>query len=1138
MTDKCAGVVQFTTPNGTVSVCNQNWDENKANKVCQELKCGKHQKTFASNANGSSYSVPLNCIGNEEFLWQCVDWVSAESNTCQDEINIICSNYRRVRLHGGADACEGTLEEDNSTEGGWANVPCQEGDYDMLDKMCAKLICGRAVSVKPCNESKNTWLKCSDRVKVQLGKSGEKPSACYGDIYLSVNGSQHAVCVDATSSYKNVGEVVCQELQCGMPLSVLQGSQLHQAQISQVECYGQEKSLWECIHKHGTVGSCQTISIICSGSLDMRLSNGPDKCAGQLEVKSSGSWWSVSSEGWLRHNSDMVCQHLQCGEMKENDQHRFVKSKLQILQWMLKCSGSNILQCRMDSNNRVQKDSVVNIICSKHELWFLQGNSPCEGRVKGETGGYLQNITKEKAAEVCAQNLCGNVTIIQKSDNSNMNSSVCPANATSSSSCSMKHTTTSTEPQFAYVKCSDVDKFRSSDSGSMKVRLQNKCYGKVLVCPNEDCGVCQDTWTEKQSKMLCKSLGCGEWISKYYSGKKTPGVTVASVLCSQTAENFSQCNFVKLESTSLCQNPAYITCTGSVKAVLQDPRDKCAGNLKLFYSGVLHPLCINSIDETTQNAICTSLGCGEALSFNESLSKMSKSNGLTKVTCQNATISSCDFSKTEIQKCQVGYLKCTGWRRLLLTDIQNACTGEVYLRNETDFYAVSSDGWSKQERNELCKYLECGNVSETTNKEQVKKPSWSRSYSCTGNPESIWDCEQEKAPVKNHHLHISCTDQPKVTLKGNCTGEVWLKNEPVCYKSQKMELVFPELCHELNCSMFFKSWSTKQSGNARYLSCTGRESKLWQCSSWTDNCDGVVSLACTKAIKLKFSSPCGGELQVDYRGKWEPVCPLESNQDADRICRELKCGNASRKNHEDVKYTANTDIRIKCEDKHKYLMHCVKPEPKACTQKAIFYCDNYIPPVKKVQPDIGLIVGVVVGLVLVLVAALIVFWKRKAFLAILRFKPSAEDPDTEISGKEMQRLNEKDVFEEDDYDDIVTIVNPMEDNQSQVSATEHDEENTSTSAGSSGTEYDDVDEENIKPPAESSSTDPRLPPRPDNLLDEVTFEAEVEPQEDYDDVSSPQTVVSEQRESFDIPGPSSDPPLLVSNDEAKPQKDE
>lgn len=100
--------------------------------------------------------------------------------------------------------------------------------------------------------------------------------------------------------------------------------------------------------------------------------------------------------------------------------------------------------------------------------------------------------------------------------------------------------------------------------------------------------------------------------------------------------------------------------TESLKAVLQDPRDKCAGNLKLFYSGAWYPLCTNSIDKNTQNAICEYLSCGEALSFNESISSMSNIHGLKKFTCHDGGISNCDVSQTEIGQCKVGHLKCKG----------------------------------------------------------------------------------------------------------------------------------------------------------------------------------------------------------------------------------------------------------------------------------------------------------------------------------------------------------------------------------------------------------------------------------------------------------------------------------------------
>ncbi|XP_060788373.1 scavenger receptor cysteine-rich type 1 protein M130-like isoform X2 [Neoarius graeffei] len=922
------------------------------------------------------------------------------------------------------------------------------------------------------------------------------------------------------------GEVVCKSLDCGdhvhsgiFDYNYKNLPPLKTFWMDEIMCNGTEDKLWKCKFNGWNVTQCQNknyVSVKCSGNISLTLNyNGvTDVCAGVVQFTTPKGKVNMCTQD--KALATRVCKELNCGEHEKT----FRSSSLNLFghsSMPLNCIGNEDFswQCvDRDPAELKSCQSKISIICSKHELWFLQGDSPCEGRVKSKTVGYLQNITNEKANEVCARNLCGTT----ESYTSNMDSSVCPENATSPFNRSTKNTTKSTGPQFAYVKC----------SGSMRLQLKNKCHGKVEVCSNENCmDLCADTWMEEQSGMLCKSLGCGMAITQNYNGMKKSGVNLTSVHCSQTAENFSQCNFFKL-NTSFCQNTAYVFCTGSVKAELHDPRDKCAGNLQLFYSGKWQSVCTD-VNQETQNAICTNLGCGEAVSFNKSIN-MFNSYGLTSITCQDGNISNCDFSNTKVQRCQVGSLNCTGWRRLLLNSTKTACMGKVYLRNQSDLYAVSSDGWSETERNKLCKYLECGKVSETVDEEQMNKaqPFWSRSYNCSGNPQNIWECEKDEAPVEKHHLDIKCTDEPQVNLTGKCTGEVQLKKEHVCSTSQNTDRVFKEFCQELGCSMLFKTWPTKKNSKAaRYLSCTGMENKLWQCSSWTDMCENVISLACAGAIDWKLSGTCGGEFQVKYRGKWEPVCPVEKN-DADRICMELKCGNASQHLAEETKNRA--DVGFQCGKDHNYLMHCFGPN--TCTAKAVIYCDNYVSVNK-----IGLIVGVVVGL---LVAALIVYWKRKAILASLRFKFSSEDTDVEINENEMQNLNEKDNLENssENYDDIGTTVNPREENQSEVSTSENDEENMSTSQSSSGTDYEEADEENAKPPANSNPTEPLLPPRPDNLLDKVTFEAEVEPQEDYDDVILPQMVVSEQKERLNIPGPSSNPPLLVLNDEAKHQKDE
>lgn len=95
----------------------------------------------------------------------------------------------------------------------------------------------------------------------------------------------------------------------------------------------------------------------------------------------------------------------------------------------------------------------------------------------------------------------------------------------------------------------------------------------------------------------------------------------------------------------------------------------------------------------------------------------------------------------------------------------------------------------------------------------------------------------------------------------------------------------------------------------------------------------------TEAITWKLNGTCGGELQAYYRGQWEPVCPLEDSNDAAKICRELKCGNASHTKAELIK-EGTTDIGMKCKNEHNDLRHCFKSGTEACTKKAVIYCDG------------------------------------------------------------------------------------------------------------------------------------------------------------------------------------------------------
>ncbi|XP_037391526.1 scavenger receptor cysteine-rich type 1 protein M160 [Pygocentrus nattereri] len=1099
--DECAGVVQFKTTQGHVSVCNNGWNKDKADMVCKELNCGKHHTipqsgTFQRYGEQISYSVTLHCTGKETFSWQCVDWVQAKSSKCNQEASVICSNYKSMRLTGDdGDVCNGTLQQKNSTgNSNWVPVPYGNGSYikAKADDICSKLNCGKSSSVTQ-RKGSEICLTCTDRVKVELEYS------CYGNIYVRLNDTIHTVCSDGMTeeAQRRMGKVVCQQLNCGKLLTISQGYKVQNGLLRQVDCSGQEDTLWECLARYGP-GPCQsTARVSCAAFTNVTLEDGLGKCSGRLQVKFEGLDWNVNATEWTKKNSDVVCEQLKCGKSHETQENLFVGSNHNQLEWNLNCSDgvSKLSQCTWTQRKDSRKKMNVNIICEKEKLWFLQGDSSCDGKVKVESAGKILPIqANEMPTDVCQWLHCGTV--------------ICSATTASHASCSRENATTQNTTD--HVKC----------SGSVEVMLENKekekGWGKVKVCMNGMCrGVCNDTWTKKLSDMLCENQGSGKALSKEYRGSTEPGQTIGSVHCSQETRNLSHCYFALMSAQSACKTPVHVSCTGSVKVKLNDLRDKCAGRLELFYLGKWHPVCADGVSQETQNTFCSRLGCGKVVNFSKY--GASKAEGLSGITCAN-NLSTCDFSKTKIQVCFTGHLNCSGWTRLFLTHPHSACVGKVYAQDHNGLLKVSGENWGPEKGYELCKYLNCGNLRNYSEKDE----NHNRTYNC-GAQNDILDCSVNNKHAQFKHLSIKCDGNPVVNLLGNCTGEVRInQKERMCGVSQNTGRVLNELCHHLNCKHLITSWFPKSKGKAQYFSCTGHENRLWQCSSWTDNCDRVISVACANSVEFNFTGKCGGELQVRYRGNWEPLC-LNSIEDAHMICRNQNCGKAS--SYKNLHSSEGVQTSFKCEKGETDPKSCVKYE--SCQEgKALIYCEKYVPVVKVVPPNTGLIVGLVVGLLFMLVAIAIMIWQRKRFLTILRLKSSGGEKDAELNNKEMQDLNKKNrdmhdrkssVFEMDDYEDVDPIMNPMEDEpkSQKLQHAEDEDDEESRSGGSSRTQYDDVEESSDRQqePENSSPAEPLLPPRPANLLDDVSYEVELEVLDDYDDATPAQAAVSESGES-------------------------
>ncbi|KAM9266952.1 scavenger receptor cysteine-rich type 1 protein M130-like [Cariama cristata] len=253
------------------------WDAGVASVVCRQLGCGVAEKVYAAPGSGPARLQGLWCTGTEENVARCnVSGTAATPTGSPEEVAVVCSGDRRVRLAGGPGRCAGRVEV--YVNGTWGTI-CQES-WDLPDTtvVCRQLGCGTALAAPSsarfgpgtgplwpgaggcagteaslwdcpasaqhdCRRGGGAGAVCSGQLSLRLvGSSGR----CSGHLEVLYNGTWGRVCANGTSPATAIA--ACRQLGCGAGgrLVAAPTQDAAPAWLSWVGCEEGARSLWRC----------------------------------------------------------------------------------------------------------------------------------------------------------------------------------------------------------------------------------------------------------------------------------------------------------------------------------------------------------------------------------------------------------------------------------------------------------------------------------------------------------------------------------------------------------------------------------------------------------------------------------------------------------------------------------------------------------------------------------------------------------------------------------------------------------------------------------------------------------------------------------------------------------------------------